>query len=324
VSLAISSAVILFLAGLEIVLRVTFHRSLDFSIEMWKYETRLKLPVADPAIGFVHRPSAHAFLMGVDVDINSAGQRDREYPTEKPPGTYRIMLLGDSTTLGWGVRLEDTIPKLLERALNSAQGQVPSRFEVINAGVGNYGTRQEVSAYLASGRAFHPDLVILSYFINDAEEVPRADSGLIARHLYAAAFLASRLDAALRTLGGRPTWREYYASLYQDDRAGWRDAKDAIHTLARTARADRSALLITILPELHQINGDYPFSDAHSKVKAVAAEDGVAVIDLLDTLRGHGAESTLWVTPRDLHPNRKANLLVAEKLRREVLALTGR
>jgi hypothetical protein len=83
--LLVSSLTILALI-LEGTLRIAFYHSRDFSIEMWKYAVQLKLPVSNSDLGFVHAPSRHAFLMGVDVDINSRGLRDREYSDTKSPG----------------------------------------------------------------------------------------------------------------------------------------------------------------------------------------------------------------------------------------------
>ena len=165
------AASVLLLAGfLEVVLRLAFARSLDFSM--------------------VHRPNRAAFPMGVQFSINSMGLRDREFPREKPACVYRIVRLGDSTTLGWGVPLSGTAPKILERELNAAGH---GRFEVLNAGVVNYNTVQEVEHYLTIDRSFHPDLVILEYIINDAKAVPRERSvGLLGRSNPAAFTLARR------------------------------------------------------------------------------------------------------------------------------------
>jgi hypothetical protein len=126
---------------MEIALRIVFARSLDFSMEMWKYAVELKRPVANPNLSFAHAPNRSAFLMGVPVSINSHGLRDREYSEAKPPGVTRILMLGDSTTFGWGVREEDTVAKILERELNKLDSSHP--FEVLNSGVGNYGSVQE-------------------------------------------------------------------------------------------------------------------------------------------------------------------------------------
>src|SRR5271167_1563280 len=87
--------------AMEVALRVIFAHSLDFSMEMWKYAVQLKRPMANPQLSFAHAPNRSAFLMGVPVSINSDGLRDREFTREKPPDVYRIMMLGDSTTLGW-------------------------------------------------------------------------------------------------------------------------------------------------------------------------------------------------------------------------------
>jgi hypothetical protein len=124
----------------ELALRIAFSRSMDFSMEMWKYATHLKQPAADPQLSFSHAPNRSAFLMGAPVSINSHGLRDREYPVAKPPDVYRIVMLGDSTTFGWGVPVEQTVAKILERELNKLQVPGYSRFEVLNAGVGNYNT----------------------------------------------------------------------------------------------------------------------------------------------------------------------------------------
>lgn len=304
------------LLALEIGLRVVFARSTDFSMEMWKYGVQLKRQVEDPDIAFVHGPSAHAVLMGVEIRTNAAGMRGDEVAVEKPKGLYRILLLGDSTTLGWGVRVEDTVAKLLENDLNErAASELPRRFEVLNAGVGNYNTVQEVASYRRQGRLFRPDLVVLVYFINDAEVVGPEKNGFFNESSYAAAFLAFRLDAMLRSVGARPAWKEYYRSLYADTRPGWPAAKGALHTLVGITRDDGTALLVAILPELREINGEYPFAAQHEQIKAAVKAEGVPVLDLLDVLKGHGPEPTLFVTPADPHPNRKANVLVAAQLR---------
>src|SRR6202521_5424036 len=125
-------------AAAEFGLRLAFARSLDFGMEMWKYAVILKRPVPDPRLSFVHAPFGHAFLMGADVAINSQGLRDKEYTLRKPSGTYRVMMLGDSTTFGWGVPVDATVAKILEQKLNAAD--LGRSFEVVNAGVGNYGT----------------------------------------------------------------------------------------------------------------------------------------------------------------------------------------
>jgi lysophospholipase L1-like esterase len=317
--------VLLMALFLEVALRVEFYHSKDFSMEMWKYAVRLKHPVPNPQLSFAHVPNGHAFLMGTDVKINSQGLRDYEYPFEKAPGTYRIMLLGDSTTFGWGVRQEDTAAKFLERQLNAHLPPGYNKVEVINAGVGNYDTVQEVTYYETRGRAFHPDLVVLVFFINDPEPVPTEGKGFLIDRSYLIAFATNRFDGILRRIGKRPGWKQYYASLYDDDKPGFQACKQALGSLADSTRNDGAKVVVALLPELRQINGDsYPFKAAHQKIEAVLQSANVPTIELIDGLKDQGPEDTLWVTPLDDHPDAKANGLISDQLQRWVLKNVGK
>jgi lysophospholipase L1-like esterase len=312
---------LLFVALLaELALRVAFYHSKDFSMEMWKYAVAMKRAVPDPNLSFVHEPNTKAFLMGQDVKINSQGLRDNEYSMTKPHGVYRILVLGDSTTFGWGVSLDETASKILERQLNALHVPGYERFEVINAGVGNYDTVQEVTYYKTRGRNFNPDMVVLMYFINDPEPVPVQKKIWLIDRSYLVAFLTNRFDGVLRRLGTRPDWKTYYASLYNDNLPGFQACKAALIDLAASTRNDQTKLIVALLPELHQINDSYPFTEAHQKIKDVLAPEGVPVLELIDGLRNHGPEIELWVTPLDDHPSGKANTLIATQLRDAIVA----
>jgi len=323
-SIVLVIAILFGCIAMEVALRVIFAHSLDFSMEMWKYAVKLKRPVANPDLSFAHAPNRSAFLMGVPVSINSEGLRDREFSLEKPPGVYRVLMLGDSTTLGWGVREEDTAAKLLERKLNEALPPGFNHVEVINTGVGNYDTVQEVTYYETIGWKYHPDLVVLVFFINDPEPVPVEKKGFLIDRSYLIAFATNRIDGVMRHAGVRPDWKTYYASLYDDNRPGFQACKKALVSLANSTRSHDAKLLVAILPELHQINGDsYPFRPAHQKIKDVMAAENVSVLELIDGLKDHGPEETLWVTALDDHPNAKANNLISDQLEQWILENTG-
>ena len=322
-SIVLVIAILFGCIAMEVALRVIFAHSLDFSMEMWKYAVKLKRPVANADLSFAHAPNRSAFLMGVPVSINSEGMRDREFSLEKPPDVYRVMMLGDSTTFGWGVRQEDTAAKFLERKLNAALPPGFHRVEVINTGVGNYDTVQEVTYYETIGWKYHLDLVVLVFFINDPEPVPVEKKGFLIDRSYLIAFATNRIDGVMRHAGVRPDWKTYYASLYDDDRPGFQACKEALVSLANSSRSHDAKLLVAILPELHQINGDsYPFRAAHQKIKDVMASENVSVLELIDGLKDRGPEETLWVTALDDHPNAKANNLISDQLGQWILENT--
>ena len=71
----------------------------------------------------------------INFSVNSLGLRDYEYSLKKPKSVFRILMLGDSFTEGYGVELEETFSKLVEKKLNTDKKE---KFEVINAGVTGY------------------------------------------------------------------------------------------------------------------------------------------------------------------------------------------
>jgi len=145
--------------------------------------------------------------------------------------------------------------------------------------------------------------------------------GFLIDRSYLIAFATNRVDGVLRHTGTRPDWKQYYSSLYNDDKPGFQACKSALRSLATSTQTNGAKVLVAILPELHQINGNsYPFAAEHQKIKDVAASQNMPVIELIDGLKDHGPEETLWVTPLDDHPNAKANDLVSDQLQAWVLA----
>jgi len=208
------------LAGMEIFARVLYSRpSMHFGLEMWKYARQLKIRAENDDMSHRHRPNTHAFLMGVDVNINSLGLRDHDVSLQKPPDTFRIVVLGDSTTFGWGVHFDKTDPKLLERSLN-ANPPCPrcKNYEVLNADVGNYNTAQELASFKEQWLALNPDMVLIGWYINDAEPATRPTDNWLAYHSYGYVWLTANFDAMERNVGVRKSYRGLYAA----GQPGWK------------------------------------------------------------------------------------------------------
>lgn len=120
-----------------------------------------------PLYGWFHQPDSGGVLYNdynefqVELHINARGLRDREIGYANPEGKFRILVLADSYGEAIQVPLEETYSKQLESLLNASGGQA---FEVINAGVGGWGTDQEAVFYATEGFRYEPKLVILSFF----------------------------------------------------------------------------------------------------------------------------------------------------------------
>lgn len=127
----------------------------------------------DPEIIYTLRPNAEAHLKGTSVRMfhlktNSVGIREREIPFQKPDHVLRILLLGDSISMGEGVESEETYLKQLERLLEAAHIK---GVETINAAVRGYGNDQELILFRRLGKRYKPDLVILAFFVyNDMQD----------------------------------------------------------------------------------------------------------------------------------------------------------
>lgn len=294
--------------SIEVFVRYGVDNGLDYDLEMWKYATRAKRIAADPQIGHEHIPGAKVYVMGTDVEINSKGLRDREFPYERPSGRTRILMLGDSITFGWGVTCEETSSKRLERLLKEQGFDV----EVINTGIGNTNTEMQVAYFMTEGYKYNSDIVILNYFINDAEPRPAYHTiGFLQRYSYANTYLRGRIDVLLRMLSDRPDWKTYYRNLY---RAGghWAQASAAIDQLAKFSHDRRFQLMIVNYPELRELE-PYPFVEVSALIRAAAERNELPYLDLLSSVQGQ-PPSSLWVTQADSHANGRANAFFAEAI----------
>ncbi len=101
------------------------------------------------------------------ININSQGFRDREHKVKKDKNVFRILCLGDSSTFGLRVELDETYHALLENKLNKELGHKGIRFEVINAGVPGYTSCQGLALYKLKGFKYKPDIVTFYLGGND-------------------------------------------------------------------------------------------------------------------------------------------------------------
>lgn len=97
------------------------------------------------------------------VTTNSQGFRDREHSFEKPAGTFRIAVLGDSYAEALQVDLQDTFWSIMQEELKSCLPDEFQNIEVLNFGVSGYGTAQELQMLRHEVWQYEPDLVLLAF-----------------------------------------------------------------------------------------------------------------------------------------------------------------
>jgi hypothetical protein len=107
-----------------------------------------------------------------EFKINSQGFRDiRDFKYEKPKEVLRVLVLGDSFTIGYEVRQNQTYSAVLEAYLKRKGIQA----EVINAGMSGNSNAEELIFYEQEGVRYQPDIIILGFYHNDLEDNLRSN-----------------------------------------------------------------------------------------------------------------------------------------------------
>lgn len=271
---------------------------------------------------------------------NKSGFRGGEFETSKPADTIRIAFLGDSFTFGEGVRFEHTYPERAAALLKDDIAARDMRVESYNFGVGGYNTTQSLHALEKWGLLCRPDIVVLGFTLNDAEESlyemnpatgrperrnresdipeslddPRPPDNLlyksaIARFLWR--YRAGR-ERARRIIS-------FYQELYGPEKRGWRECSMSLAGIADICRQRSIPFTVLLFPGLVGLDHRYPFDYAHDRVRREAESVNAMFVDLLPDLEGR-RDADLWVHPADQHPNEIVHDVAARALVRRLNA----
>jgi hypothetical protein len=187
----------------------------------------------------------HLSRRDVEFSTNSLGYRDEEIG-EKGDRDYRILVLGDSITLGDYAAPDQTYPAYVERSLVAAgHPALEGRdVRVINAGVGAIDLQNEFAILMETGLSVEPDVVLVGLFLNDAYHSPvlkirRLSPALSWSHFLrvASMWLDVSLDqyvyegTGLRNEGAIELARERFLATHSVAEGGWRSSQDAFHAL---------------------------------------------------------------------------------------------
>jgi lysophospholipase L1-like esterase len=281
--------------------------------------------------------------------INPDGFRGPRHARPKPPGSWRIVVLGDSVAFGYAVGEAQAFPRVLEASL--AERLPGAGFEVVNLGVGGYNAWNELELLRDVGIGYQPDLVLVQFCINDLNDPTMhfdAQTRLALDAIPDAAFpdpsrrrgsqhdsstarawcgrsklcsfarerwLASRpqdFDEAARRAAGMP--------VEQADAPEWRWLEARYREMAEVARAAGAGFAVLALPYRAQL-------DAHGsglvqdQLRALGAKHGWWIIDPLPRLRAEaGGAADVFVDW--WHPTAAGHRIAAE-VTLETLACAG-
>jgi len=253
---------------------------------------------------------------------NARGYRDAERPLEKPAGTRRLLVQGDSFAWGAGIEYEDTWAQRLERGLLRRHGE---RWEAVNLALPGLGASDYAAQLAAEGMPYTPDVVIVGWVLNDAEtkeEMKARERAHAARERQPpsplrASALFRFVDDRLKATRDARERVSYHRRLYEDKGPGWREARRSLKTIGALCRERGVPWIVAIFPLFgNPLDERYPFADVHAKVAQAAAENAARVVDLLPAYRGLRPELLVVNGALDEHPNEIAHRIAAGVLLR--------
>lgn len=312
----------------------------------------------DPIIGYRLQPGARTRFATAEFEtgiaINAAGVRDDEELGPKPPGSKRILVLGDSLVLSVQVPFEQTFTEHLERRLNEAGTDVAYR--VVNGGVQGYGPVEQLLFFRRLVADVQPDVVLVTVFVgNDAEEALTSQAKLATDRPYAEVLRESivnrlrrtvrrsmvlqvlrlRIVAAASRFRGtsatpEPPHQSYAANPAPRIARGIAFTRDAIRQLAEEAERAGARTGIVLMPARFQVDdadygrlreivaragGDLRRDAATERFAGALGELGLPMLDLLPPLRQAPPGPALFFQ-ENVHLTRRGHEVVGDALAR--------
>lgn len=261
------------------------------------------------------------FQKYIEAQRNEAGFRDRrEFKRVLKEGQKRICFVGDSFTIGHGLRRrEDRFSDLLEQEL---EARLPGQYQIANLADPGLETAQivgRVKSVLNQG--YQVDILVYVFMLNDIEGYdPRTEQAIKQLQQVEPKFFLISQTYFLNWLYFR--WRQatgpgsdYFPHLAESySQEPWNGLKRKLDDLKAECRNHQVDLRFVIFPFLHNLGENYPFHEAHQKLVRYCRDADIPELDLEPVLKPHVSEG-LMVNRFDAHPNERANAIVAEALR---------
>jgi len=296
-------SILLVFSVIEIYVRLIIDDGLNLNLEMLKYAKSLKIISHNTTVGLEHKKNIKKDLMGVQIQLNSQGFRNN---TDIDNSKKKILMLGDSMTLGWGSH--ETFSSNLDKKLNK-------NFQVLNAGIGNTNTYMQINNFFENLRKYNFDVVILNFFINDFEKVKIKHANFIENNLYSFTYLKTKIIKILINYSLINNWENFYKKTFEDEEFVNKSLSQ-ITRLNNYCKKNNIIFIINNIPELRDLK-NYKFLKETRIIINFSEEKDIMFIDSFDILRNY-KEDTLMVSKEDAHLNDKAHLLIAEFLEKKL------
>tara|TARA_B100001250_G_scaffold413467_1_gene447728 strand:- start:2121 stop:3050 length:930 start_codon:yes stop_codon:yes gene_type:complete len=288
---------------LEFFVRFYIDDGMNYEIEMMKYANQLKVISKNKEIGIEHKKNKKGIFMGAELNLNSKGFRNNR---EFKKNSKKILMLGDSMTLGWGARTP------FANILNDKF----SNYEVINAGIGNTNTIMQIENFFVNFKdQYNYKIIILNFFINDFEDIKLNKPNFFQRYSFLYTYFSNSLNTILIKFKINKKWDKFYSESYKNQKIKGK-VFNKILKLKNYCDQNNIRLIIHNIPELRDLK-NYKFENETRIIKEFSNNNDIEFINSHDALINY-KESDLWVTKADSHANDKAHKIIAEFINSKV------
>ena len=270
------------------------------------FETGFLRVSDEPELGFEFAPSLDVWFKLVPLRTNAAGLRDRHYEREKPPGTFRVAVLGSSFALPAGVAIEDAFHSLLEERLSAEDPDLD--YEFLNFAVGTYIPAQMLSVLRLRALAYDPDVILFcvtdyssKIVVEGAWKQPPPEWDLTRR---GRPFFSSFLVELIRLRAGITDEPAAPAAKGEADL----DAPRVIEKLAEIGRETQIPIVVTRL----ELDPGLP-SHMDRRLERQSLRRGLYYFDTRASFAGE-PPAAFWIYELDPHPNARAHRIFADAL----------
>lgn len=273
------------------------------------------------SLGYELEPLSEGFLKSVKVKINSDGLRDYEYSKEKSEGTYRIVTIGDKLTFGWGVNLEASYPKILERTLNKTL-----EVEVINFAVPGYKGEQRLRVLQEKALDYNPDLVIIEHSLSTPGDAWNLYETKTPIPIFIKTFFSERScfynwvkEKYKERLESDGTIKGYpYKKLHEEGSEFWERYKNVLRGFKEISESEEIPILVVIFPIWENLDDSYSFKKEHHLLNTTINNFGLYSLDLLPEIYGLNGEEYLLDDTDAIEVNYEGYKIVAEAIRKKL------
>lgn len=235
--------------------------------------------------------------------VNRWGMRDKDYAHTPPPGTTRMVMLGASTVMGWGVADGETFESLTEDRLNR-ENNSGRKYEILNFGVQGYQPLQQL-LYADKALEFKPHVLV---YIATGREISRATWYLVEviqkdvaipfaplREIASRAGITREMDETTAIKKIKPFGNEILSWTYR--------------YIAERTRAAGAIPVLVFLPQVRE----GIWQEETPDILRIAKESGFTLIDLADVYKSRDI-AAIRLAEWDDHPNKYGHELIASRL----------